>query len=485
MTDTTTGAMQEFGDLKRPEGPKAGVVGGLVLLYAEGFQALPSAWPLTRRRCVIGRDDAADLTLCVRAVSRTHAEIVWEAGRFLIRDLGSRNGTIVDGQRVSEAELEPTQEIRIGDALLKFVDQKADQYAAYRIDGSMEHGASRRCRTTTTLLGGYQMDRIASEIERIAPTELTVMLFGESGTGKEVVASELHRMSGRPGSFCAVNCAAIPAQLIESELFGFKRGAFSGANRDKPGLFKTAHNGTLLLDEIGDMPPEAQAKLLRVLQAKEVFPIGATAPEPVNVRVVCATHRDLGKLQAAGTFRKDLFARLNEYQLRLPPLRERKEDIYLLSRAFLNAQGRPDLSLSLPLMVGLLHYEWPYNVRELLACIKRCVALAETNVLGEECLPESIRDAMKDYGRPVGASVGVASSAAQFSPALQVGTPVPMSPAMAERPLVPSEEQLRQLLESYAGNVAAVGRTLGKARMQVHRWMKRYGIDVDEYRRQT
>ncbi|HEY6722519.1 MAG TPA: sigma-54 dependent transcriptional regulator, partial [Polyangiaceae bacterium] len=301
----------------------------------------------------------------------------------------------------------------------------------------------------------------------IAPTTLAVLLLGESGTGKEVVARELHRLSGRSGAFRALNCGAIPENLIESELFGYKRGAFSGADRDKLGIFKAADGGTLLLDEIGDMPEQAQVKLLRVLQNREVYPVGATAPEHVDVRVVCATHKDLARLQGEGEFRRDLFGRINEYQVSLPPLRERKEDIYLLVRTFLARHGRPDLVPSFPLMTGLLHYEWPYNVRELEACIKRCIALTDSPILNEQLLPDSVRDAMSDYG---GAGAKRAS------------LPEPSAPRAAATPGDPGAARLRELLERHQGNVAAVGRELGKARMQIHRWMKKHGIDINDFR---
>jgi len=280
------------------------------------------------------------------------------------------------------------------------------------------------------------------------------------------VASELHRLSERRGGFCAVNCAAIPASLIESELFGYKRGAFSGADRDKPGIIRLAHGGTLLLDEIGDMPLDAQAKLLRVLQSKEVYPLGATAPERVDVRIVCATHRDLLKLQHAGSFRPDLFARLNEYQLRLPPLRDRKEDVFMLVGEFLRRHGRPELRPSFAFMLGLLHYDWPYNVRELEAAIKRSIALADSVELDEEQLPAPVREAMADYGQ---------------SGTPRITTPAPQASALA-RSAVPTDVELRALLEKHRGNVAAVGRELGKARMQIHRWMRRYGIEVEDFR---
>jgi len=461
MVDFTTGAMQEFGSTAR--GPGSGPVAGLVLLYAESWAQLPAAFPFKQERLVIGREPGVELELPVPAVSRRHAEIGWANGAYHVRDLGSRNGVIVNGRRVQGTALETCDEVRIGDAIFKFVERDAELYAGYRLDGSLARGTARLARYPSLLVGGLQMDRIVAELERVAPTLLSVVLRGASGTGKEVVASELHRLSARSGRFCAVNCAAIPALLLESELFGFKRGAFSGADRDKPGLIRAADGGTLFLDEIGDMPLDAQAKLLRVLQAKEVLPLGATTPEPVDVRVVCATHRDLARMQREARFREDLYARLNEYELFLPPLHERKEDVHVLARSFLARAGRPSYELSFPFMTGLLQHDFPYNVRELEACIKRSVALSPGPVLGPEVLPEAVKEAMNDYGK----------SSAISPPARQLE---------ASTLAVPSEAELRALLVQHQGNVAAVGRELGKARMQIHRWMKRYGIAVDEFR---
>ena len=396
-------------------------------------------------------------------MSRRHAEIGWANGAYHVRDLGSRNGVIVNGRRVQGIALEPYDEVRIGDAIFKFVERDAELYAGYRLDGSMSRGATRRAAQPSLLVGGLQIDRIVAELERVAPTPLSVVLRGASGTGKEVVASELHRLSARNGRFVAVNCAAIPALLLESELFGFKRGAFSGADRDKPGLIRAADGGTLFLDEIGDMPLDAQGKLLRVLQAREVLPLGATIPEKVDVRVVCATHRDLDRMQREGRFREDLYARLNEYEVFLPPLHERKEDIYVLARSFLARAGFPRYALSFPYMTGLLQHDFPYNVRELEACIKRSVALSSGPVLGPELLPEAVLEAMTDYGK-----------GHSLLPPVRVAEPSAL--------VVPSESELRALLVRHQGNVAAVGRELAKARMQIHRWMKRYGIAVDEFR---
>ena len=459
MTEKRTDEMQTFepGRRDRLRGPA-----GLVLLYAGEYAALPAAWPLGRGTTVIGRDAQADIVLPVTAVSRRHAEIRKEGASFVVKDLGSRNGTLVNGHPVSEDELEPLDEIRVGDAVLKLVEEGSEDYGSYRIDGTLVGQAKRRAREPSALVGGLQMDRIVAELERVAPAALNVLLLGASGTGKEVVASEIHRLSGRPGRFTAVNCAAIPQNLIESELFGFKRGAFSGADRDKPGLIRGADGGTLLLDEIGDMPLEAQAKLLRVIQSGDVLPLGATAPEHVDVRVVCATHRDLGRFQREGKFREDLFARLNEYSLDLPPLLERKEDIFALVSSFLARLGRPELKVTFPFMTALVQHDWPYNVRELEGCIKRSVALSDGPVLLPEHLPEAVTEAMEDYGKP----------ATRTAP----GTHPPPAHGM------PSGEELRELLKRHDGNVAAVGRELGKARMQIHRWMKRYGIEVEDYR---
>lgn len=449
--------MQQWGSPEQPDGRSPGA--GLVLLYAEAFASMPAAWPLVGQKTVIGREAPADIQISVNAVSRVHAEIVYERGGYTLRDLNSTNGTLLDGHLVREVRLEAGQELRVGDAILKFVEHDVAGYGRYRLDGAMLDSLPKHSQSPD-FIGGFQLDRIAHEIARVATSPLSVLLLGESGTGKEVVAREIHASSGRPGDFCAVNCAAIPGNLLESELFGYKRGAFSGADRDKPGLIRMADGGTLLLDEIGDMPLAAQAKLLRVLQAREVFPLGGTRPEPVDVRVICATHRDLRRLQAENRFREDLFARLNEYQLRLPPLRDRKEDVYLLFKAFLSRHGRAELSPSFRYMTALLHYDWPYNVRELEACAKRCVALADSPILEVEQLPDQIREDMADYGSW---AVGVLPS----------GTTLKGPP---------SEDDLRTMLERHQGNVAAVGRELGKARMQVHRWLRRYDITLDDYR---
>jgi DNA-binding NtrC family response regulator len=453
---------------------------GLVVLYAQHYSRLPPAYLLRGEALVIGRDKEADICVPSRAISRHHAQISKRGDRWVLTDLGGRNGTIVNGELVREAVLAHNDEIHIGDMILKLVERGAEGYLDHRIDDEPPPG--------DRIIGGYQIQRLAAALRAIAPSNLSVMLLGESGTGKEVFAQELHERSGRRGPFQAVNCAAIPATLMEAELFGHRRGAFSGADRDRPGLIRAAHGGTLFLDEIGDMPPDAQVKLLRVLQSKEVLPVGSVQPERVDVRIVCATHRDLQKLQRSEGFRGDLFARLNEYSVTLPPLRERKEDLFPLCRALAARHGRPDAVVTFPLMTGLIGYDFPFNVRELEALIKRWAAISSSPELDAEHLTDAIKERMKTYGQrsesrtAAEASDTSAAGAVLVSPSLSEGEVIAAAAEPRQEGKGPSEPVLRGLLAEHRGNVAAVARLVGKDRVQVHRWMRRYGIDVNEYR---
>ncbi len=452
---------------------------GLVLLYAPNFEQLSPAYPFFSTEVILGRDAACSICIPEQAVSRQHARIVRERDQWVLHDLSSRNGTIVGGRYVREHVLGAGDEVRVGDAIFKFVPEGAHAYVPYRLDGSTR--GARLSGKLPELVGGWQIDAIAADIERIATTEISCVVLGETGTGKEVVARGIHRVSGRRGSLQAINCAAIPQNLLESELFGYRRGAFSGADRDKPGLVKLADNGTLFLDEIGDMPLEAQAKLLRVLQSKEVFPLGGTTAERVDIRVVCATHRNLIEHVREEKFRGDLFARLNEHTVRLPPLRDRKEDVYLLTKAFAARFGRPDVGLTFSFMLALVHHDWPFNVRELESCIKRGLALTGGAPLDAKHLPDAIAERMKSYGDK--SKMGRARPPAQEAEDDGRPTREPShAPAVPHPRRAPTEPELRALLALHKGNVAAVGRELGKQRMQVHRWLKKYGIDLGEYR---
>ena len=235
-----------------------------------------------------------------------------------------------------------------------------------------------------------EMMRIARVVERVASSDATVLLLGESGTGKEVLAQGLHAASKRAGRFVAINCAAIPENLLESELFGYEKGAFTGAAKTTPGKIETANNGTLMLDEIGDLPHSLQAKLLRFLQQRTIERLGGRNELPVDVRVVCATHQDLKTLITEGRFREDLYYRLAEIVVNIPPLRARAGDAVLLSHAFLRRfsqdQRRSGLSFSDDALRAIELHPWPGNVRELLNAIKRASIMAESDRLSCEDL---------------------------------------------------------------------------------------------------
>jgi transcriptional regulator with GAF, ATPase, and Fis domain len=454
------------------EGGEHAKAPGLLLLYAPERASLWPAYPFLSDELLVGRESDVHIQVPDHAVSRAHARFRREGDAWTLEDLGSRNGTIVDGLYIKKVELDHGAEVRIGDAIFKFVEKDAGKHMRYTIDGN---GAGRLSKNVPELVGGAQIDSVALEIERMAPTGLSCVILGETGTGKEVVARALHRLSNRKGQFCAVNCAAIPQNLIESELFGYRRGAFSGADRDKPGIVKLADGGTLFLDEIGDMPLEAQAKLLRVLQSREVFPVGGTVAESVDIRVVCATHRDLARWEREGKFRGDLLARLNEHTTRLPPLRDRKEDIFQLVNDFARRFGSPGASISYSFWLAIFHYDWPYNVRELENAVKRAAALAPDGRFDAAQLPEALREKMKSYGQHASETDDVMQTRNDRG---SVPAPAPGS----GRRGAPTEEELRDMLARHHGNIAAVGRELGKERMQVHRWLKKYGIDLDQYR---
>ncbi len=225
-------------------------------------------------------------------------------------------------------------------------------------------------------------------IDKMAHATSNVLLLGESGTGKEMVAVAIHERSDRSKKqFIAINCSAIPAQLLESELFGHKKGSFTGAQEARRGLFEEAAGGTIFLDEIGDMPIELQAKLLRVIQEREITPVGENRPRPVDVRIIAATHKDLSQLVAEGKFREDLFYRLSVVPITLPTLRERKEDIPLLAEHFLNKFCKkndvPSKEFTPLALEKLLEQSWPGNVRELENCIERAVVLSDSNLIDE------------------------------------------------------------------------------------------------------
>ena len=314
-----------------------------------------------------------------------------------------------------------------------------------------------------------RMQRLLRLIARVAPTDSTVLVLGESGTGKELVARSLHVLSGRArGPFVPVNVGALPETLIESELFGYVKGAFTGASGERAGLVEEADHGTLFLDEIGDMPVATQVKLLRTLENNEVRRIGENAPRLVDVRVVAATHRDLRALVAEGRFRADLYYRLNVVQIELPPLRERREDIGLLASYFLERaarrQRRGRLELTPEAMAHLERYDYPGNVRELENAIEHAVAVSERAVLESADLPAQIRSP-RLLARAGGTDAGPVAGRVAAAP---------------ERDSLSLEEVTREhvllVLERHRGNTTSASKQLGISRTTLWRMLRRWGV---------
>jgi two-component system, NtrC family, response regulator HydG len=304
-------------------------------------------------------------------------------------------------------------------------------------------------------------------VQRAAPTDVTVLITGESGTGKELVARALHEASPRAnGPFIALNCSALPAELIDSELYGHVRGAFTGADRDRQGLFAAADGGTILLDEVGDLAPAAQAKLLRALEERSITPVGATRPVRVDVRVLAATNRPLDLLVETGAFRADLLYRLSVVQLHLPPLRERREDVPALAvhfiKHFAERHGRAALPLAEGARRALLAHDWPGNVRELRNVMERAVVLAEGAAIESADLPAS-----------------VTSSSAPLRPADAAIAELQYSEARARALDSFDRAFLGACLERSGGNISAAARVLGLHRQSLQKMLRRLGLTPD------
>ena len=389
-----------------------------------------------------------------RRMSIEHARITLGGGTVLLEDRGSTNGTRVNGEPAAKRALRSGDVFELGRTLLVY--SEVEERPGWRAPDLDSDALPPRPPGLVTLepVHAAKLDRL----ERVARSSVPVMLLGETGTGKEVLARAVHALSGRPGPFVAVNCGAIPATLVESQLFGHAKGAFSGAVRDEPGIVRSAQGGTLFLDEIGDLPAASQAALLRVLQEGEVMPVGATRAVRVDLRVVCATHQPLDTLMERGTFRRDLYARLAGFAYGLPPLRARRVDIGLLVAALLaspKVRGGERLRFDTESARALLRHDWPLNVRELEQCLVTSSVLADDGLVRLEDLPPPVTDAAGP------ASVGREGS--------------------EERDAALRRELLLHFAEHH-GNVSDVARAVGKARQQVQRWVKRFGIDPEAFR---
>ncbi|MCI6288993.1 MAG: sigma-54 dependent transcriptional regulator [Lentisphaeria bacterium] len=301
------------------------------------------------------------------------------------------------------------------------------------------------------------MQRIIDNVRQVAPTRATVSITGESGTGKELIAQAVHQLSGRTGRFVPVHCAALPETLLESELFGHEKGAFTGATEQRKGRFELADGGTLFLDEIGEIPLSTQVKLLRVLETRCFERIGGVDTIEVDTRVVTATNRDLAAMVAEGTFREDLYYRLDVVTIHLPPLRERTEDIPPLVNHYLayfaKENGRPEMTISESAMSALCSYPWPGNIRELKNCVERMVVLTRSNTIDLDNVPINIREKLTP-----GISKTILSS----------------SSCDLER----NEKMLiSRALEECGGNRTKAAEKLGISRRTLHRKLTLYGIE--------
>ena len=322
-------------------------------------------------RAVVGSDPDADLVLNDRAVCRFHCEVSIKAGAALIRDLGSRNGTVVDGVRVLHAHLRGGALLELGGTQLRF--QLHDEHADLPVSPRESFGL--------LVARSAAMRAVMYLLEQAAASDATVLIEGETGTGKELAAESIHRESARrEGPFIVVDCGAVPPDLLESELFGHERGAYTGAVAARQGALRAARGGTVFLDEIGELGPDLQPKLLRALERRQVKAVGSDHYEPIDVRVIAATNRCLMTEVEARRFRSDLYYRLAVLPLRMPPLREHLSDLPLLIDRILedlHCADRPEAAAlrSRDVLARLATRAWPGNVRELRNHVERCVAL--------------------------------------------------------------------------------------------------------------
>jgi two-component system, NtrC family, response regulator GlrR len=392
-------------------------------------------------RMVLGSQRDADLRLTDPTVSREHVELEARSDGVRVRDLGSTNGTLLGGLRIQEGILERDALLVVGNVQLRI---RVEEQPLSLLEPGQAFGM---------LVGrSAPMVKLLGTIATVAPTDATVLILGETGTGKEVVARSIHAASERPQQpLVTVDCSTLAPDLVESELFGHVKGAFTGASAERRGAFLAADGGTIFLDEIGELPLDVQPKLLRAVEVGAIRRLGEDLPRQVDVRVIAATRRDLEEEARRGRFRPDLYYRLAVITVRLPPLRERREDIPALARHFAERWGQPGVDLPEPLLSRLAHYDWPGNVRELGNVVERALALPESE-------PEltSAKAPM-----PAGAE------------ALQ-GLPF----RQAKEQLIDqfTRAYLSHLLETHGGNITEVAEASGIARPYVHELINKFGL---------
>ena len=383
----------------------------------------------------VGSADGSGLQLTDATVSRRHASLERTAQGVWVKDLGSKNGLFLSGSKVDGFLVRREATFAIGSTLVHL--------------SGVPVGEARELRSAfgDALGQSAKMQELFEVLRSAAPSLTTVLLTGETGTGKEVLARAIHQQSARRHRpFVVVDCGSLAAALIESELFGHVKGAFTGAAASREGAFQSAEGGTVFLDEIGELPIDLQPRLLRVLESRTVRPVGSDTERPVDVRLVAATHRDLKAAVRAGKFREDLYFRLAVLTARVPPLRERVDDLPLLIHRILTSLGRPDFELSAALLDRLRTHAWPGNVRELRNVIERAVSGV--------------------------AHDGEAASVVKPS----ASTQLPYKQAKEQLIEEFTREYFTRLFEESGRNVAEMARTAGIARTYAHEVMKKYGL---------
>jgi DNA-binding NtrC family response regulator len=403
------------------------------------------------------------------ALSSTRHAVLSREGRdgpFILEDAGSKNGTWVNGRRIDRKTLVDGDVLEFGQTFCLFRD-------AAPVDVRTPPDTPNASALAAAKAWATFHDPLAAQyrrLVRVAHTTVPVLVLGETGTGKEVVARTLHQLSGRTPEMMAVNCAAIPASLIEAELFGHKKGAFTGSGTERLGWIRSADRSTLFLDEIGELPPALQATFLRALETSEVVPVGADRPVKVDFRLVSATHRDLDADVERGTFRADLRARLGAMTITLPPLRDRREDLGLLLPAILAriaGAGTPPARLRREVTRALLIHTWPRNVRELVQVLTQAAAqIGPGDFIDLEHLPPTLVP-----GGSAAAPTPTESRSGALPPDARAPTAAP-----------PDEATLRALLTEHRGNVALVARCVGLHRELLYRALRKYGLDPADFR---
>ncbi len=410
----------------------------------------------------IGRDPASASSMVIDddQVSRKHAmvERSTEGVGFFLTDLESRNGTFFNGRKCRTSAISDGDVIRMGSHLLLFQAFSLEECRQLQVSPSVYDSA---------LVGpAVRTQMVRQKILDEAPKDVPVLILGESGVGKELVARELHEKSQREGRFVAVNCAALPDHLVESELFGHVSGAFTGAKDTRPGLFAEAEGGTLFLDEIGETALPIQAKLLRALATGEVRAVGATHSRTIDTRVVAATNVDLESAVDAGSFRADLYARLMGAVTRVPRLRDRREDILSLTEHFLSAAGAGAFEISPDAAEALLVWNWRFNVRELEQLLRGIAHEVESaGILDLDLLPSDMRTLLDERST-------------ETDPSTQI--PIVLR---VRRDVAPDAAALVEVLEHFDGNMSKVGEFFGKDRRQIYRWAERLDVDLTRFRK--